>query len=704
MAERLNPSQADVGNMTDAEKQRLNMMMQGMFGERAGAASELLRLDDPEKLPDAIETMSAVAIGLAVTRRSVNVGEGKVSFINGKGTYQETFMGRPVLDRNGKQVVSTEGKLQREVSLVSDEELMQIFMSPDWLADQSGAGYMAKSTLEGAIIGAGREDASRAMLEKYSKEDAEQMASYLVEQNQIASNQKGSYVTMLQNSYNPESLKKSEVIRVLREAAPRFRSLMIFYGVFRDHQKTVGDEKAGSELFVTPGHSIPQGPDFQAILDDVSEGYSKRDRALRVIRAAGLRTSVLEAEGKEELLIEGIHYKINKKGEREILDINPYVSGWKTETFIPWMDRLVEETRGDLVAAYESWIIGIGTGLVASVAQKDGKVGDPPLVSSLDAWLMHFSAKQVAEAGFKWNKKENKWDRIRPKPYKGKTGPTLGIGKYPNEWTSSFFESAWLGPPQFDSKGNPTKTAFDAWWNDNVTIGKLPWIKIGEQEREEEVSLGSFDGWLYNKFQLFKMFSAVQGTPGLKDLGAYTFWEGMGRSVDKAFGTVYKPVADGKNNNDKEWDENCKRAKAERKQVTARRKLVTEDGTEFIQIVPDSLNPRYQLVKGIIQRYYPLGTLSENVQVDSAVARSERFSILSEINEMADPIAKLRTLQDPGTVLIENFIVSLDEASMLTIAEMYDLLNEVMIPGKAKEIFSKSPILKIRAQKARIAF
>jgi hypothetical protein len=127
--------------------------------------------------------------------------------------------------------------------------------------------------------------------------------------------------------------------------------------------------------------------------------------------------------------------------------------------------------------------------------------------------------------------------------------------------------------------------------------------------------------------------------------------------------------------------------------VNQRRKI-TRGGVEFFQTVPDEMNPRYVLFKGILAKYYPTGALKEGVPVDSSMGRSERFNIQSEAELVTDPVAKLRLFQDPGTAFIENFIYGYAESGMLTYLETYSALLDVYKEEKVKKIFSNSPMLK----------
>ena len=227
-------------------------------------------------------------------------------------------------------------------------------------------------------------------------------------------------------------------------------------------------------------------------------------------------------------------------------------------------------------------------------------------------------------------------------------------------------------------------------------MDEIPWAATDIQVQEEEVRLGSFDGWLYTKFQLFKMLNAVQEVPALRDLAQFTAWDGLARSLDKAFGMVYM-----KDDKDAQvaWRDNSAKAILEGKKVNTQRQ-VNRDGVAFVQTVPDSMNPRYQLFVSIITRYAPLGFLNEELVPDTSLALGDRLSSLSEINLQVDPVAKLKQLQNPGTVLLENMVVAFVDAGMLTIGEARDAIYSIAKREKAESVFKKGTALGNRFSQA----
>lgn len=663
------PETLGAGQQNPEDQARMIMTMQALFGERGGLSSEITKLKDPSKLEYAIDVIAGVAVGLPVPRRETTVAVGGI-------------------DENG------DFKME-EIShkIISDEELMQVFMSPDWLADRGGSGYYARMALDQAMDGSGRMDVLTGELGpgKFDEKSARALVDELVRRGRLPPNQAESTAGRLVGRLRYEAM---EVANLLRDRAPRYEAQKVMWKAFMDHQQVAGDEKSGSGIFVTAGHSEPQGPDWKAFFSDQverSDGSGEkiypRDRALRVIVAAGMSGEELRRQGKDYLLMPEIHQHVNQRGVTE--HYNPYSHGWTTETFNAWMDKLMEATDGDLLAAYDAWYVAIMTGLVAKVAVSDDgeKVGDPPIVSALDAWLMHFKEKQLAEAGL-----DGRGGRTKYQIYKSKTGPIAGIGKYPASWTGCFFENTTIG--------EDGSSVYEEWWTKGRSMAEIEWLKTDvEGATEEEVRMTSFNGYLYKKFQLYKMFDAVQGTAKLKDLAEYTYFDGMARSLDKAFGVVYsKPgtISDAK------WMAAVAEAQAEGK-VVGPRKTVTRDGVQFIQVVPDSMNPRLSLLETLLVRYYPSGSLKPGMIADSSWTLGERFSSYSEINALSDPMEKLRRLQSPGGVFIESFVATYLNSGMATLEEIVATMGKVYSEKAIKEIFSFGA-LKVVAQARGLKF
>jgi hypothetical protein len=520
----------------------------------------------------------------------------------------------------------------------------------------------------------------------------------------------------------PETL---EVIKILRERAPRLEAMRQIWGAHFSYASTSGDEEAGAKIFITPGHAAPKGVDWIEFYTDEGD---LRDAATRQIYAAGLTYDELVAQKKEDLLVNGLHYSEITEEERErmarearnnvpadkrlklrfvdvkgkqmvVRDINVYADGWNSTTFKAWIGAVVGKTGGDLMAAYDAWYAAIATGLIAKVGcradkEKPPRVGDPPSISSLDAWLMHFRAKQMNEAGLSIDGRRFRWNI-----YRGKTGPVAGIGKYDvvrdgkhyDGWIGSFFDMATV------KNGDGSEVSvFAQWWDEGVKLGKINWLTTDRPDDsaarpgESEVGMNSFDGFLYTKFQLFKLFAAIQGTPQLKDLSAYTYWDGMARSLDKAFGVVYKPK---KEEADKEWEANCRAVRLDSR--TTRRREFVRDGVTFVQVVPDSENPRCALFATLLARYCPVGALKLGVPSDMPTSVGERFSFLSEFQTKTSALdPKILSMLDPGTVFLENFIMAYISSGMLRVSEAYDLCSQVYKQDSVDKLFKNSPYLR----------
>jgi len=693
----------------------------GMYaGETSKNREALMHLDDEVAVKQAIDVFVGAAIGMPVKESGflLESGGGAV-VIDSKGYLAWPTLGEAVLDEQGKDTG------RRVEMMINEDELMQRFMSPDWLADRKPGGYRAMSILEGLLVGEGRED-MRAVMQspesRYTKEEAVGLAEKAIVSGQYTEDMKDRLIASITGRYKESAVKRDRVMKVLREEAARYNGLMTFMTAFQIYEQSCGDEKSGAEGFIEP-RPKPQGPDFKAMLEDVetlADGtlFSPRDQALRGIVATGMTYDQLERDGKLQWTIKGIHYvageddlltegekklrKKNKlkevtvKGEKYIVvDRNPYAEGWDSNSFRAWLGKLEEVTHGDMLAVYESWLVAIGTGLVGKVAKSvNGKIGDPPLVSSFDAWTMHFTAKQMGEAGYELDRETGRWKMIRPYAYKGKTGPLIGIGGYPDEWIGSYFDMA-----TFKVKENggdlKTKSLFEQWWQgegkEEGLVSRLPWVKIEEaQQLEEEVRMSGYGGWLYDKFQMYKLFAIIQGVPPLKDLAGYSTWEGISRSLDKVrrFGVAWQRVDDAVEMTEaiKRWNGGVKKAEVQGKTVNEKgpRKMVVRDinggpDISFMQVLPDAINPKYTLLKTLLQRYAPVGALGVQAKTgDSPLSMRELFTTLSEMQERTSAIdPKILEFINPGSVPIENFINAYVRAGMLTVSQVYSAMNEV---------------------------
>lgn len=636
------------GSFNPLEWQR-NMAM--MAGESlSGHERELRELRDPNKVYDSIQALSAISVGLPVryrevVRKTYRFGEGVSPVSTGEST----------------------------TVLMTFSEAKQLFMSPDFAADKRQVGYAARSMVETALNGTGRENVLNRC--RLSEPEINELLMITPEE------ERQSVYDRCVNGTITKDLSDSdeEVLGILVIEAPRCRARILMYQAFSDHQTRAGDEKALSELFVTPGHAEPQGVDFKEFF---SGDGNRRDRAMRVIRAAGIPYEQLVRENKENLAIEGIHYNTVNGVEVPIAVhefSNPYQAGWTDKTFKQWLLRLEKETKGDLFAIYDAWYVAIVTGVVAEVGTNyfkdpDGniltgqKIGDAPLVSSLDQWLMHFWSKQSAEGGVDIENKK----RTRIMPYKNKTGPVRGIGSFPKEWTQSFFHSAY-----FKKGVNDGKSVFDLWWNgdashpDGIPLGEIDWSATDiSQVVEEDVRLGTFNGWLYDRFQLWKVIEVIQGDKiDLKSICVYGFWNGIARTFDKGFKVSWEPDSD-----------------RLRTQFPNNRtmKVKNPDGSIsiFRKKISDADDPRFQVVKSVLSRYAPTGALIESLPYDVSIAGGDRFVTYS-LHESLDPLKKNSLA--PGYT-IESFAYSVISSGLVTAREFVDILYQVYRKEKVESI------------------
>ncbi len=644
------------------------------FGRmKDGHRKTLERLDDPGKLPGAIEAMSAMAIGLPTVQRAVRIsrlrelGDGRVAFVREK------------------------------VSLITDRELMQIFMSPDYATDTRGVGYYARMACDSALLGEGRSMVTERLVGgSYTQEEAVEIASGMVATKQIRDDD-ATFEEAVKRIKGAVKQSDREVVGILEQKAPHYRGQVNMWRAFVDHQYRAGDEKSASEIFVTAGHATPQGPDWQELFSDED---GRRDLVLRQIYAAGLTYEELSGLKREELLIEGLHYKVAKDADRtlvrgvgddkktvnvKVLNRNIYVEGWKSKTFKSWIDALLEKGEGDLLAVYEMWLTAVTTGLVAEVGKGEKGNGsaafaDPPIMSSLDKWLVHFGSVQRAEAGLAEDS-----SRVRPFVYKNKTGAIKTVGKYPETWLPCFFKNATV------RIGNDEKSIFDLWWNEGRNIGRgIDWLSTdrpsvaGGGGDTDEVGINSYDGWLYKKFQLGKFWLASQGVASLRDISGYGYWDGMARTLDKAFGLAWKGLPSGGESRDKVWEKAVE-------DVGGRPEVLTIEGKQFVQVIPDNQNPRYGLLVGILDRYKPTVVKGED-RGDSSTAFGDEFSILSEAQLMNLLTGKAAQRSHRGEP-IERFITSFMDSGMVSQSQMDRALTEVY-GDKKKEVIGNSSFLK----------
>jgi len=665
---------ANQDNKSNFPLDPLEMMRKSQYyGEGLlGHENELRLLNNPEKVSHALEVLSAVSIGLPVTERVLT----KYRFV----------------ERQDGEV-----DLKKEnIELLSFVEAKQLFLSPDWLADRRQVGYQAKAVVEAVTKGSARENLKTKLLENsvLTKEDFEDKLGKMGLDNDTRDALRRAYAAG-EIVGEPEDKSIKKVLDVVKKEAPRCNARGILFQAFSEYAQRGGDEASLAELFVTSGRADPQGVEFKEIF---SNDENKRDSALRAIRSAGLPYQILEEEGKTEWAIEGIHY--NMRGGRMVPIIpsefvNPYQKGWSDKSFKQWLLKMEDVTGGDLFAVYEAYYIAIATGVIAEVStnyigdgvgevRKGQKIGDPPLVASLDQWLMHFWSKQSAEAGVDIDNKK----RTRITPYKNKTGFLGSLEKYPKEWLSSFFKSATFKGGDYEGKN-----VFDLWWYgdashpDGIPMGEIDWSATDiSQPIEEDVRLGTLGAWQYDKFQLWRAVEVMQGNKiELKTITGYTFWSGIARTFDKGFKMSWMPDT---------------RDLASEFPNNRTISVKNPDGTmgSFRKVIKDEDDPRYALLQGIALRYYPVGAVKEGIVADSSKSRSERFSTLSEINMVTDPILKTRLLQDPGSVLIEDFIYAYAESGMLTYPEIHSALCEVYKNDVVRDIFKKSPLLLMKAK------
>lgn len=624
-------------------QEQLSTLM-GMNKELGGYSNELLRLSSPEKVKVAINEMSAAAVGLPTS-----VAWEKVTF--------------PVFEH---------GKFENNssnFSTISTVELMQLFLAPDFSANSRGAGYYAQTALDTALLGTTRDAVLRGVTGpgRYTEKEALDIVNSYVSSGKIKPEDADNSFNTLNGSVKFEALA---VAKTLVEEAPRVNARGLMFKAYGEYAAYSGDEEAGSKIFIQAGHAAPIGPDFQAFF---SGDGDKRDKAMRQIYAAGLSYEELHSTGKDDLLIEGIHFKWSDQKPDQTFDKVPisnnvYANGFNSETFKNWIDAILVKTDGDLLAAYDCWYTGIATGLVAKVGGDGVKVGDPPWVSSLDAWLMHFGKKQLAEAGRDANGK-----RTKLVDYKNKTGPAVGVGRYQPEWVGSFFDNAKLG------KTNPKDTIFDRWWNKGVSLSDIPWNVIDQNagKTEEEVKLTGFDGYLYTKMQMFKLLETIQKVPPLGEIGKLTYWQGIARTLDKAFGTVY------------EEDTTDNRVKATDNGVAvAQYATLKRDKVDFIKVVPDNKNPRIPLIMGLLDRYRPGIHVARSPSGDTSGQAVDRFSMITEDALTFAANAKDLKSGEPGAVSIETFVVSVVKSGLLTYNQMFYCLVMVYGKGDAQKIYN----------------
>jgi len=166
-------------------------------------------------------------------------------------------------------------------------------------------------------------------------------------------------------------------------------------------------------------------------------------------------------------------------------------------------------------------------------------------------------------------------------------------------------------------------------------------------------------------------------------LAGYTYWQGLARSLDKAFGMAYLPTKDGNSNEARKNQGERRRDWIKyggKSEDLIRRREIVVDGVKFIQVVPDEKNPRMQLFMGILSRYSPDWKNDPISGKDTSVSISERFTHMSEkqIKEMV-ALPGSRKPEMIG-VPIETFLRSVIDAGMLTAEETY--LGMMQVYGK----------------------
>lgn len=672
------------------DQETMMAALKASFKEGGGAENVLGSVDSLEEWA---QKQMAMAIGLPVVERSKS--------------YKKI-----VLDKDGKRKVGP-----AQGVLIRPNELMQLFMSPDFkVGSKMGVSYQANMALDSLVSGGDiRDDLLMGDVGpgKYGREEVEVFVNEMEvngEETFSSDEEKQKRI----DEYVDELVKPEtvEVLDALGSVVERRRAQIVTWDAFTQHQLTSGSEPDAAALFLYSGKATPQGPDWKAMY---SGDDNKRDRVTRRINAAGMTHEELVSQGKEDLAIEGLHYTM-KKGKKVIIDKknfkNVYASGWTSETFKAWIEAMTESSDDDLLAVYESWYIAISTGLVAKHAVTKVKVGDPPLTSSLHAWLMHFPEKQAREAGYE-DVGCNEIGSLAS--YGNKTGPRINIGAYREvNWYKSYFESATVK----DEKGIET-SVYDLWWNGNNALGDINWLSTDRPTSggagESEVPMGSFDGWLYGAFQMWKLVDKIQSTPELRELVTYTALEGFGRSMDKAFrGAVWQKLdgivgmvtkqaekelvmeKDGKTYvnlgsiDDPYWDElvdanrnQYEKVKLERADeiVGAMTVRTTErNGVKFIQTVKDIDNPRYLFIRGILSRYAPFKEeLRDESLWDASLTPEQRFGYMSSTDKRGKAIISSKGVIEaisPG-VPLEDFIHSVIDANLLTWPEMETVLRDV---------------------------
>jgi hypothetical protein len=367
-------------------------------------------------------------------------------------------------------------------------------------------------------------------------------------------------------------INNEEAVRTLVDLTNRRKARRVIDTAFLQRQATcTNPELAANMSNQDRNYRLPVTPDkghWQAFFS--GEFGDKVDTVLREIVRMGMAPEGKEFPEGEKKNKEMVRVDMNEAG----IPATVYSTGFEsTTTFLKWAKYLLEEKAGgrmDVVwAAWrvaQLWELTSQFG-ISKIKETDDKgkvtekyeIGVPPIVNALGPWIMHLDEKQELEWGL-----DTKGTRLITGRYLDQTGYPLNfLGPKALESLSKAQGvtletlkrrnpcNSYLHETKVKMKISETETQkitlWERWWgNPKKGIGEMklsdpafPWFLAEELQRGgDEISPGSFEGWLLRRYRAFRVIQDIRSSPPLNELVRPDFFASRVRVWDKVFDPV----------------------------------------------------------------------------------------------------------------------------------------------------------------------
>lgn len=276
----------------------------------------------------------------------------------------------------------------------------------------------------------------------------------------------------------------------------------------------------------------------------------KVDLVLRGIMACGVKDVDIPVKTKEKLG--------SSLPDKTKIPVDIYAVGFKTETFKNWMQYLLTLSKGDMGAVWTAWRLALTWELTSECAYttetskpqgrgeiKEHKIGTSPIVNTLFVWVRWFNEKRAIEYGYQ---SDNKTRDVHYNKNIEHCGNPLSIGELPKDGLCrDFLHETKFELATIDEKTgkNKTKTLWDKWWQDGVSLAgdivklangtfvedKFPWVltekgAVGADPGAEETGSGAYVSWLFKRRRAFKVHKCFRdaGDISLADIAKPDFF------------------------------------------------------------------------------------------------------------------------------------------------------------------------------------